>query len=160
VSPRRGSAFITVLAVLALLAILMEMALQLLVSHVSESRRRGDSAYAGELARSGLAWARACIAARGGACSARVTVGGGVMDVRSTFDGEVYTVTSRGIVLRGGADGPSREATTQVRPPPPEESTSAAPPLPETPSPRSGEPAPPRRDSDKDLRVEETPRYF
>lgn len=161
---RRGSAFVTVVAVLALLCILMEIALQLLVSHVSESRRRGDAAYAGELARSGLEWARACIAA-GSPCDGRREVAGGVIEIAATQDGEWLDVTSKGRVLRGGAPGPARIATTRIRkagagaegsgePPAPRVEPKPPEPKHDGPQPKSPDPATAERSS------EEFPRYF
>jgi type II secretory pathway pseudopilin PulG len=118
-SRRRGSAFVTVIAVLAILAILMEIALQLVVTHINESRRRGDAAYAGQLARSGLEWARACIASGSPSCDRRLELAGGVITVTTQRDGELVKVKSCGSVMRGGAQGPTRETTTRVRPPDP-----------------------------------------
>lgn len=156
----RGSAFIAVVAVLALLSILMQVALQLLVAHVSESRRRGDSAYAGELARSGLAWARACIATGSSACTTRLDLPGGRIAVDARFDGEAFDVTARGTVLRSGADGPSREAQARITPPPPGEGVpagTAPPPAPEpAPEPTPAAPEP----GTNELSSEEYPRHF
>lgn len=157
----RGSAFLTVVAVLALLSILMGTAMQILVSHLRESKRRGDAAYAGELARSGLDWARACIAQGGGAsCTRRLELGGGVVEVTVTHEDEGFLVTATATIVRGSLQGPSRTASTHVSPPAEGEGAGGTPPYtePSTEPGRRPDPGPSAPADEKS--AEETPRYF
>lgn len=88
-----------VIAVLAILSVLMHLALSLLVSRAETSKRRTNVLYADELARSGSAWARACLDAKLGSCShATFSVASGEIEVtvESGYASGHWRVTSKG----------------------------------------------------------------
>lgn len=98
----RGYSMVAVLAVLTLLAILMGVMVQLLVTNLGQTRRRANILYATELARSGIDWARARLAAAKGLQSTVLTLSGGEIDVKVDAREGGYRVTSTGRVTRGG----------------------------------------------------------
>ena len=117
---RRGFSLLSVVVVLAILAILLQAALSLLTARLRETRWRGDSRYAEELARSGVDWAKACLAAGGGAggCAKTLTVEGGEILVQVTDATEGFRISSNGRVLGGTEVRAQRTESADFRPPP------------------------------------------
>lgn len=98
---RRGFALVAVTAVLGLLLLVLAVFASLLSNDLAETRRRTNAAYARELARSGLAWARASIA-RGGALAPEILeVDGGRIEVTPEITEQGLRVVSVGIVTKG-----------------------------------------------------------
>lgn len=138
---RRGFSLLSVVVVLAILAILLQAALSLLTARLRETRWRGDSRYAEELARSGVDWAKACLAAGDGAggCAKTLTVEGGEIRIQVTDGTEGFQISSNGRVLGGTEVRAQRTESAGFRPPP----APAAPPAEPDPGsgPRRGDPA-------------------
>lgn len=114
---RRGSTLLMVVAVLAILSILLHLAVSLLVSRVETSRRRMNVLYAGELAKSGVAWARACLEARLGGCAhMKFDVAGGTIEVTvdEGFSGGHHRVTSMGTSTLSGEPAETRVEEVEV----------------------------------------------
>jgi hypothetical protein len=100
---RRGFALVAVMAVLAFLLLVLSLLAKLLSDDLAETRRRGNAAYARELARSGLAYARAAIAGGSGLAPEMFDVKGGRIEVRPEVREEGLRVVAVGTVRSGGA---------------------------------------------------------
>ena len=148
----RGFALVAVMAVLSLLLLVLGLLAKLLSDDLAETRRRGNAAYARELSRSGLAYARATIARDGGLAPESFDVEGGRIQVRpEVTDGglrvvAVGTVRSgeavlarhalafdAGVALRRAAEPPAAPVPEREEPPP----------LEEPPAPEPATPVPP-----------------
>lgn len=116
---RRGFSLLSVVVVLAILAILLQAAVALLTARLRETRWRGDSRYAEELARSGVDFARACLDADegGGSCGRTLPVEGGEIVVEVTPTPKGQRITSRGRVLAGTEVRAERTEVADVRAP-------------------------------------------
>ena len=100
---RRGFALVAVMAVLAFLLLVLALLAKILVDDLAETRRRGNAAYARELSRSGLAYARASIARGGGLAPETFVVAGGRIEVRPEVTGSGLRVVAVGTVRSGEA---------------------------------------------------------
>ncbi len=143
---RRGFALVAVMGVLAFLLLVLTLLAKLLSDDLAETRRRGNAAYARELSRSGLAYARAAIARGAGLAPETFEVEGGRIEVRPGVREaglrvvSVGTVRSGGVVLaRRAAAFDAGPASTELEEPPsppvsaPEEApVTEEPPAPET----------------------------
>lgn len=114
---RRGFSLLAVVVVLAILAILLQAAVALLTARLRETRWRGESRYAEELARSGVDFARACLDADegGGSCGRTLPVEGGEIVVEVTPTAKGQRITSRGRVLAGSEVRAERTEVVEVR---------------------------------------------
>ena len=113
---RRGFALVAVMGVLALLFIVFAVLAKLLADDLAETRRRGNAAYAAELARSGLAVARASIAAGGGVAPTTLAVAGGRIEVRPEVAETGLRVVAVGSVTSSGAVIARRTASFDAGP--------------------------------------------
>ncbi|MGE5345914.1 MAG: hypothetical protein ACM3JH_08170 [Acidithiobacillales bacterium] len=99
---RRGFALVAVMGVLAFLLLVLSLLAKLLSDDLAATRRRGNAAYARELSRSGLAYARAAIARGGGLAPETFDVEGGRIEIRPDVTDAGLRVVSVGTVLSGG----------------------------------------------------------
>ncbi len=113
---RRGFALVAVTGVLALLLLVFAVLAKLLAADLAETRRRGNAAYAEELARSGLAWARASLAAQRGLAPARLEVAGGRIEIAPEVTEKGLRVVAVGLVVHGGTVLARREAAFDAGP--------------------------------------------
>jgi hypothetical protein len=90
------------MAVLAFLLLVLSLLAKLLSDDLAETRRRGNAAYARELARSGLAYARAAIAGGSGLAPEMLEVEGGQIEVRPEVTEAGLQVVAVGTVRSGG----------------------------------------------------------
>jgi len=104
------------MGVLALLLLVFAVLAKLLADDLAETRRRGNAAYAEELSRSGLAFARAAIAAERGLQPVTLAVAGGRIEVRPEVTEKGLRVVAVGTVRSGGAVLARREASFDAGP--------------------------------------------
>jgi type II secretory pathway component PulK len=118
-SPRRprGSSLVIVLGVLTLLAMVMAVMAQALVTDLRQTRRRANVRYAIELAHSGIDFARATLEAGRGLEEQVLHVAGGDIELRVERREGGHRVTASGRVRLGGAVLEIREEVLEVRVP-------------------------------------------
>ncbi len=110
---RRDFALVAVMGVLAFLLLVLSLLAKLLSDDLAETRRRGNAAYARELSRSGLAYARAAIARGAGLAPESIEVEGGRIEIRPEVTEGGLRVVSVGTV-RSGAVILARRAASFV----------------------------------------------
>lgn len=135
---QRGFSLLTVAVVLAILSILLQAGLTLLDAQVKETRWRADSRYAEELARSGVDWAKACLALESGGCSTSLEARGGTIRVEVEGGPDVFDIRSSGRVVVEGTVRAERVEEARYRPPERPVDPSVEPPR--EPAPPAGEP--------------------
>jgi type II secretory pathway component PulK len=109
----RGSSLLLVLGILTVFGLVLAVLATVLLTDLASSRRRANSHYAAELARSGTDWARGALLARGGLPSATLRVEGGEIEVSTAElpDGQLR-VLSTGRVRDGDATLVARREVT------------------------------------------------
>ena len=109
----RGSSLLLVLGILTVFGLVLGVLANVLMTDLASSRRRTNAAYAAELARSGMDWARGDLLARGGLPAATLRVEGGEIDVATQElpDGRLRVVAT-GRVRSGEATLAARREVT------------------------------------------------
>ena len=111
---RRGSSLILVLSVLTLLAMVMAVFAQLVITNMGQTRRRANALYAVQLAHSGIDWARATAQAGRELQGRTLRLEGGEVEVKvEERDGGKH-VTALGRVLQDGTALDVREETLDI----------------------------------------------
>lgn len=142
---RRGYSILAVMAVLLLVALVMNTVLSLVVSHLRQTRRRGDLLYAMQLARSGIDWAVGCLASGQRGCQGTLTLAGGEIGVQIQGGSDLFHVRSEGKVVRDGVTLASRVLVLDygAPPSPPPETPGTVPDIPDVlPAPTAAESVP------------------
>ncbi|HEV8267497.1 MAG TPA: hypothetical protein VGR00_04660 [Thermoanaerobaculia bacterium] len=114
----RGASLLAALAVMVFLFLMLEVAFKLLTAHLDESRRRYERRTIAALEKSGVDWAKACLAAHRGSCDTTLKLEGGEVDVRVEVATVGYRIHSKarlkGSPTRSAAE---REAAALYEPP-------------------------------------------
>jgi type II secretory pathway component PulK len=109
----RGSSLLLVLGILTVFGLVLGVLANVLMTDLASSRRRANTAYAAELARSGTDWGRGALLARGGLPAATLRVEGGEIEVATQElpDGRLRVVAI-GRVRSGEATVAARREVT------------------------------------------------
>jgi hypothetical protein len=116
----RGSSLILVLATLAVFGLILGVLATILMTDLHASRRRANERYAGELARSGVDWARGWLMEKGRFPGGTLKVEGGEIDVRvEDLPSGGRRIVSVGRVVAGAARVAGRREVVVLDAPPP-----------------------------------------
>ena len=113
----RGSSLVIVLGVLTLLAMVMAVMAQVVVTDLRQTRRRANVRYAIELAHSGIDYARATLEAGRRLEGQVLHIAGGDIELKVERPEGGLRVTASGRVRMGGAVLEVREEVLEVRAP-------------------------------------------
>jgi hypothetical protein len=111
---RRGTAILATLVVLTLLLLVMGVMARLLFDDLGSTRRRANAMYAGELARSGIAWAKGAMASGRALQPVTLKVEGGEVEIRAETAKDGLKVVSTGRVVSGHNVLSTREEVLDV----------------------------------------------